>query len=298
VLLLLLAFWLVTLALSPLRKRRSRFFEGTAWTLTLAGLTVLLYSPARAVSEVPDGYVRVRVAAYNTYNRLSDPALAQWLAEQRVDVIALVDPPYSLTRTNILPEYLKAHTLTRPVESLDLRLAIASRWAFEHTPLVDGVHHTNQRSFVAHGTVLITTPEGARFRFAPLHPVSPRTKNSWRASLRETEREAGWIADAGQRDTIPWVVGGDFNATPASRLWRSFSKSAELSSPVTPFTQGTWPAWSPTAFALPIDRVWASPGVRFGRVTVGPRLQSDHRPIVFELFVPISAATESDQTDQ
>jgi len=290
-----LATWLLIAKLSK-RGRGRRALEGAGWTLALAGLLLWFSSPRRPASPEP-GYETVRVAAYNTYTRLNDPAVAAWLERESVDLLALIDPPYSLDRTELLPDALKAHTLIRP-RGLETRLAVASRFPIEQEPIVEEIHHTNQRSFVAHGTVIVTTPSGARFRFAPMHPVSPRTEHSWAAALSETKREARWIAETGG---LPWVVGGDFNATPASRLWREFASVSGLRSPVLPFAQGTWPADAPASIALPIDRVWASPGVRFGPVTVGPEFRSDHRPIVFELYIPIQdgpPAPAPDQSDQ
>lgn len=84
----------------------------------------------------------------------------------------------------------------------------------------------------------------------------------------------------------PIVVGGDFNAVPWSRSVRQYAAAANLT--VIPGIGGTWPArFAQTAsgrfFALPIDRVLASPTLD---VTSAARLaatRSDHLPLLVGL---------------
>lgn len=293
VLILCALAWAVPLLRGPWARRA----EGGAWVLALSALVLISYRPGHEPPEPGVRYERVVVAVYNTHTVFSEPKLAAWLDAEGVDLLGLVDPPYSIRRSDLAPESLKAHTLER-AGGLWTGLAVASRWPFTPTPLVEKPHHTNVRSFLSHGAALVTTPAGARFFFAPMHPNSPRTEHSWAAARKEAWREAKRIAEARDALGLPWIIAGDFNATPTSRLWRDFARDTGLRSPAVPFTQGSWPAWAPRPLALPIDRVWASPGIRFGRVTVGPRLGSDHRPVAYELFVPVLPAPDETESDQ
>jgi len=140
--------------------------------------------------------------------------------------------------------------------------------------------------------VIVEHPSGGEFLFTAAHPRSPRTERMWEISLRWPRVEARLIGDWAEKRDAPIIYAGDFNTTPTGRLHALIERVSGLRSPTRLFTQGTWPASVPTPLALPIDRVFVSPGVRVTRATVGPRVYSDHRPALFELEVPVVRPAE------
>jgi endonuclease/exonuclease/phosphatase family metal-dependent hydrolase len=94
---------------------------------------------------------------------------------------------------------------------------------------------------------------------------------------------AALIAFANSR-TLPLVMAGDFNMSPWTEKLGRFERSSGLKRYNT--FHLTWPMARGTLPLLPlvaIDNVFASP--QFARIAVapGPRLGSDHRPIVADL---------------
>jgi endonuclease/exonuclease/phosphatase (EEP) superfamily protein YafD len=146
-------------------------------------------------------------------------------------------------------------------------------------------------SYVANRAIEATLPDGTSIILTAMHPYSPRTSGKWRTSLMQVERDAKVLASAQRRFAAPILVAADHNSTPMGMLHRRFRHMTGMSTRSNPFA-GTWPAKNPTFFAFPIDRVWASPEVRFVRSSVGPAFRSDHRPVVVDLRIPARSAAQ------
>lgn len=87
---------------------------------------------------------------------------------------------------------------------------------------------------------------------APLHAVWKNRRDQQFASLARI---------ANQQD-LPTVVLGDFNATPATALWRPFLTATGLQ-PAPGLTPATWPAWSspwPRCPGIAIDHILVRSG--------------------------------------
>lgn len=82
-----------------------------------------------------------------------------------------------------------------------------------------------------------------------------------------------------------WLVLGDFNLTPWSRQLRAFEAQTGYHS----FREGvgilaTWPDhFAP--LRIPLDHVFGSPGIQFGRPDLGGSVKSDHLPVVVRFQV-------------
>jgi endonuclease/exonuclease/phosphatase (EEP) superfamily protein YafD len=127
-------------------------------------------------------------------------------------------------------------------------------------------------------TAVIEVP-GKAITLTTLH-VLPPVNGEWSRS-----QSAGLevLAQERQQRGPRWVVCGDFNATPWSRVFRTFAATSGLS-PVSAggwFT-GTWPAAIPVA-GLAIDHCLLSPGLRVVEAKVGPSVSGDHRPLSISL---------------
>ncbi|MDB5349967.1 MAG: metal-dependent hydrolase [Planctomycetota bacterium] len=87
----------------------------------------------------------------------------------------------------------------------------------------------------------------------------------------------------GETATLPTVVAGDFNMPPDSpmmhKLRASFPSGFEEVGWGYGYTRPSRASW------IGIDRILASKGSRFSRCRVGPRVGSDHRPILAEVIL-------------
>ena len=84
------------------------------------------------------------------------------------------------------------------------------------------------------------------------------------------------------------IIAGDFNSTPWSFDLRSLGRQLGLTRysralPSWPARPGTSGPITPPFPVMPIDHVFAGPGWRQVRVARGPRLGSDHYPLVVQL---------------
>jgi endonuclease/exonuclease/phosphatase (EEP) superfamily protein YafD len=97
------------------------------------------------------------------------------------------------------------------------------------------------------------------------------------------------VAATATLDRRRMIVAGDFNDTPWSSDLQRLDRNLDL--PRRTRALFSWPARLPYGLPapfpiLPIDQVYAALAWRTDRVTVGPRLGSDHYPLVIELSAP------------
>ncbi len=117
---------------------------------------------------------------------------------------------------------------------------------------------------------------GKRVRIVGVHLMNPE-------GPRRQQREMAWMARhlASSRGA-PVIVAGDFNLTPWSFTLARFAGAAGLVRHTG--LSGSWPGtsrWLPPLF--PIDHVLTSQHFAPVRVTTGPRLGSDHLPVIATL---------------
>lgn len=116
-----------------------------------------------------------------------------------------------------------------------------------------------------------------------MHPLAPTTAE--RSALRNAQIDfaAGWS----QEQEGPHVVTGDFNATPWSYAFRRLVADTDLINSQRGFgIQPTFPADNSFLFRMPIDHLLHSPGLVVVDRRRGPRLGSDHFPLLVELWQP------------
>lgn len=112
------------------------------------------------------------------------------------------------------------------------------------------------------------------------HPLSPIT--SERAALRDSQMD--WAADWAARQTMPAVVAGDLNATQWSHSWRDFVGTAGFLDSTRGFgLQPSFPMDGNPLVRVQIDHVLHSPDLVTVNRMLGPRLGSDHAPLIVEL---------------
>ncbi len=150
-------------------------------------------------------------------------------------------------------------------------IVVLSRW-----PAVT-IHHAIQGRN-GHAVVLEVDSEHGPLTVVALHTMVPWFEEPMRGRYHLIGEVAELIVER-QSDLI---VLGDFNATPWSRPMRRLVERAGLA-----FAPGSWrgsfPAWLPTWMGLPIDHVLGRGGWRVASRRPGPRLGSDHWPVVAEV---------------
>lgn len=113
----------------------------------------------------------------------------------------------------------------------------------------------------------------APFTIAAIHQAKPYDP----VQPEQLKRTAGLLAGFDKRTLI---VAGDFNATPWSHALRWEGSMLGLERRTR--AMASWPTWTPMPI-LPIDHVFAGDAWRTVEVRRGPRVGSDHYPVVITL---------------
>jgi len=137
---------------------------------------------------------------------------------------------------------------------------------------------TNDYSLVR---AMIVTPEQGEVAFYAVHLPAPFSPGLY--ADRDTDTEE--LARILQEETLPIVLGGDFNTTIFSPSLQQFN--AATSAFLQPVTLERWPDCSWYGFGAPlcmrIDHVYISEDLQLVDVQVSPDLGSDHRAVVVEV---------------
>lgn len=240
----------------------------------LAAVNVMLVIaalPGAAAEAAPGSSRFLRVASFNLWHdndRMAD--VAKFLAETDADAV-------------VLQEVTKQHGAA-------LRRALQSRYPFsvgdwgivifsKHPILADG--RVNRPGYPPWISLMVRWVQlevnGTKFELAAIHVARP-----FYPTLQQQDVTA-LIAFVKGR-TLPLVMAGDFNMSPWTEKLGRFERGSGLKRYNT--FHLTWPMARgnlPLVPLVAIDNVFASP--QFARIAVapGPRLGSDHRPIVADL---------------
>ncbi|MEX2278951.1 MAG: endonuclease/exonuclease/phosphatase family protein [Acidimicrobiia bacterium] len=113
-----------------------------------------------------------------------------------------------------------------------------------------------------------------------IHPLSPIT--SERAALRNAQ--LGWAAEWAAAATGPAIVTGDLNATQWSQAWRSFVSETGFRDSTRGFgLQPSFPIDGNPLVRVQIDHLLHSEHLVTIDRRLGPRLGSDHAPLIVRL---------------
>lgn len=227
----------------------------------------------------------VRVAHYNAKGDGS-AAFAAWLRETDADLVCLVEIPNGFAAANPwVAERYPFRIEARP--GLMWQMALYSKFPIERARMVRGeTERENWTSFLARRSVVVRPEGGAEFLFGGTHPASPRRRETWLASLGQV-RGDGAIVRAWLRERpMPVVISGDFNSAPTGMVHREFRRASGLTGWAALYGGGTWHSRAGRWLGVPIDAVFTGGGARALSLRVGPRLGSDHLPLVWEVAVP------------
>lgn len=229
--------------------------------------------PAAPATTIPFRVVTLNVHTANTRHDLVTSFL--YAASPDVIVLSEVDDRW-LTQlaslTNTWP-----HTLAAPRDD-NFGIALFSRW-----PLTDA-------RVACFGEAELPTIEaeislhGRSVHLVGTHPLPP--SNAENAARRDEQLTA--IARQLATRTGPRLLLGDLNATPWSPVFRRLLQQSGLvdTLPGRGY-QPTWPA-DFFLFWIPLDHCLISPDLTVRDRRVGPRVGSDHLPLIVELALPAS----------
>jgi endonuclease/exonuclease/phosphatase (EEP) superfamily protein YafD len=75
---------------------------------------------------------------------------------------------------------------------------------------------------------------------------------------------------------------GDLNMTSWSPAFKHYQAQGELDDTRGGYgVQPTWPTWMPLLL-VPLDHIWVSKEIRVHNREIGPRVGSDHRPVMLD----------------
>jgi len=126
---------------------------------------------------------------------------------------------------------------------------------------------------------------------AVAHPVPPAGRSLSALRNRQLVRLAEILREFEDREVI---LLGDLNTSPWSPSYYRLEASAGLRNGARGF--GLFPTWPPglPPLMIPLDHCWLSPGLRATSFEVGPRVGSDHLPVLVEIAPRPRRAREGD----
>jgi len=216
---------------------------------------------------------QIRLIQLNAWERNADPVTtADWIASEHPNVVTIEDLTPALGQALIVRGFHRARGMVNTtIFSRDIASLAPIRIPMQDWPLL---------------------PDFARARFeAPggRGDFSVVAVHLTRPYRRDRLGQAGAIAVLVDRQPrAGLIIAGDFNLTPWSFALRRLDRRFGLER--RDRGMATWPACpSPGAWVvcpppfLPIDHVYAGPAWRTVRIARGPRLGSDHYPLVVDL---------------
>jgi endonuclease/exonuclease/phosphatase (EEP) superfamily protein YafD len=113
------------------------------------------------------------------------------------------------------------------------------------------------------------------------HPSPPKSKPSARLRNQQLHEFAQYLDDR----TGPKFLIGDLNITPWSPYFRDLLDQSGLRQSRRGFgLQPTWPTTMPALY-IPIDHILVSQEIKIHKHRLGPRLGSDHRPVIVDFSI-------------
>lgn len=236
-----------------------------------------LLERAEPPSTAAAGAAKLRVASLNVLSLNDDyDRVLEWLQRERPAVVVLIETTPGWRRAlaglrGLYPVQHFAHASQRRSDVLLLaRVPVLDVRTLEITP----------RSTLA---VLATLGiSGHTVHVLGVHltwPLGPEVS-------RLRAQELRWIARLARETDGPCVVAGDLNLTPFSPAFGQLLREGRLASAATGRGwQPTWPTFLPPA-GLQIDHLLLRGPVEALDFRRGPRIGSDHLPIVADLALP------------
>ena len=274
-----LACGLVTLALAAAFARgaeRKAFIGLAAVAIVATGALMIpeLLAAVRPKVAAKPGQT-VKIVQFNAWALNEDPrGTLAWILAQKADVVVLEEGGGGAWP--VVAGLRQAY----PASTHCGFKGGCDTWIFSRWPIVAQRHYRQDHRDVAGAWATLRNP-GGDFTVAGTHLVWPYPAGPQQAQSRALVRAlAGFPHDS-------LILTGDFNSTPWSFSLRRQDKALGLERRTRALA--SWPsgAFSRVASAplpiLPIDHVYAGTAWKTVSVERGPKLGSDHRPVVVTL---------------
>jgi endonuclease/exonuclease/phosphatase (EEP) superfamily protein YafD len=251
-------------------------------------LGCLIGVPFAFLSNSPANASRatLKLVQFNVDKDNVDPdGTASWLLQQNPDVMTIEEGLANGSRiVQRLSSSYPWHASCQPVKACST--IILSKW-----PIMNSVglaHGDAENRKTLSAAAVVINLRGQAVTVVAVHLPRPRPYGDQHETL--TALRSAMI----HMPLAKAIVGGDFNMTP----WAFGIREQDQAIGLRRLTAGvpTWPARLPGYLAksvaiLPIDHIYASAGLSLISLTRGPRLGSDHYPLV----AVFSDATSTDR---
>lgn len=274
------AQFLVGLVISGLVLLFSRYRPIAVGILVVAGINLAVVAPLYFGSpgdSQPDASV-VRVMSFNLLSTNDHyREVAEFIDLNQPDVVLLHESslPWETAMASAGLDYdvFKARS-----DDLIFGTLVMVKQSFEAVDIVSfGFAETDPRAV----EIRVSDPSWDRpLTVLSTHPLAPTETE--RARIRDAQLE--FAADWAARQSDPYMVAGDFNATPWSWPFRNLITVGGLRNSQIGFgVQATFAANSNALFRVPIDHLLQSEGLIVRKRSLGPAMGSDHFPIIVDL---------------
>jgi endonuclease/exonuclease/phosphatase (EEP) superfamily protein YafD len=274
--------WLLVIAAAVLMTARQQRFALVAIVGALVNFAFVL--PIYWITQPGDIVKKPwRLISYNllSSNNRYDDVLAM-LRKEDADVVLLyeVSPAWARQCEKLSAKYPHQHLLP---QSNNFGIALLSRTPWKSVEAIEW-GPAGAPSIVAKFDTL--GPDLTLIGTHPLPPGSRAIAKLRNAQLRaigeycQQQNEAA--ARAGVRNRL--IVAGDLNITSYSPYFHDLLREANLRDSRQGFgVQASWSPRIPLLFSIPIDHCLVSPPLEVLSRRVGPRLGSDHRPVIIDI---------------
>ena len=241
--------------------------------LLVAGYSIWPYYVSSAkdttLKPVGAGEKALRVASFNTYgNNKNHAAIAREVLRLDADVMVLVE--FDQTKIAVLSSLRERYPYQEScLQIVDCDFAIISK-----TPLAD---FTVKYQWA--GPAFVSAKLGAEFGNVHIYGLHTNRFPHQRSQLKQINAFIKYM----ESENGPFVLMGDFNATPFSRITQTLAEGLDLE------RLTNLPTWSAT-YGFPqlaIDHIFVSKGIKaLDHQKIGEYAGSDHFPIAITLAVP------------
>lgn len=253
----------------------ARDFPDDAYGVVRAGIAPSAFAPTSArAATAKDVRAPLNVISLNSWHSNKSPqALVAYLKRARADVVIMIEfgPSKLALLAQLKGDYpYQVHCATRWYCSL----AMISRQPFIAAKAMAPSKTKPALIWARLSTSGVGARGGADSRIVTVigtHIYRPSSKASLHAThLRE-------LASFVNSIKTPYVLAGDFNATPWSHSYRQFLQDSGLKSSGRMLP--SWPAWPLALPQFAIDHLFVSQELQVLHRGVGPQIGSDHLPI-------------------
>ncbi len=243
--------------------------------LHVPGLAVW-YLPADSVTAEGRG-TRLRIVTANLLvSNTKHDRFLEFIRETDPDIIFIQEPNNDWARSLDALKETYAHYAVKPQPDT-FGIAMFSRLPLDS---IDITYYGDSGLPSVHAEL---TVNGRHLSVLSYHTWPPVSRERMEIRDKALQYLARYVAEAD--DLV--IVAGDLNVTPWSPSYKKMIRESGLKSARQGY--GIGPTWSnlPLPFALlPLDHVLISPEIAVHAFRVGPRINSDHRPLIVDLAIP------------